>query len=103
MTHKRKSMAGTPWHVEPLKMSENDSRRSKGKCKYYYSKEKICMCTAYNTNSDENGHCRSTRYCKAYREGEFDSRVMDAYDQFLEDFNSPSKKRFSWDNNHHKK
>lgn len=42
----RSKLQGTPWHYEYLNKSSNDSRRYKGRCKYY----------VYSTN-DTDEHC----------------------------------------------
>ena len=76
-------MEGTPWHVGTLKMSENDSRRSKGRCKYYEPRGKVCMCKSSESNTDLDGRCQSSRNCRAYREGKTNSDVKLEYSHVL--------------------
>lgn len=51
-----RKISGTPWHIETLKMSEDDERRHKSKCKYYDNGK----CTI-------NINCYGSSRCKNYR------------------------------------
>ncbi len=48
-------MTGTPWHLETLKMSEDDDRRHKSRCIYYYKANKNCK--RLNTKCPGSAHC----------------------------------------------
>ena len=52
-----KSLSGVPWHIETLRMSEDDSRRHKSRC-IYYEKGKCSI----------NINCYGSVRCKHYKE-----------------------------------
>lgn len=54
-------MTGTPWHVETLKMSEDDERRHKSRCIYYCKSNKNC-------NRRRNFKCPGSAHCNYYKE-----------------------------------
>lgn len=56
---------GTPSHIEYLKMSEDDKRRHKSRCKEYDKKKDVCMCvqSPYFTIK-----CGGSSHCKYYSE-----------------------------------
>lgn len=53
-------MTGTPWHLETLKMSEDDDRRHKSRCIYYYKANKNCKRL--------NSKCPGSAHCDYYKE-----------------------------------
>ena len=53
-------MTGTPWHLETLKMSEDDDRRHKSRCIYYYKANKNCKRL--------NLKCPGSAHCDHYKE-----------------------------------
>ena len=53
-------MTGTPWHLETLKMDENDDRRHKSRCIYYYKANKNCKRL--------NVKCPGSAHCDHYKE-----------------------------------
>ena len=53
-------MTGTPWHLETLKMSEDDDRRHKSRCVYYYKANKYCKRL--------NLKCPGSAHCDHYKE-----------------------------------
>ena len=55
------AMEGTPWHIETIKMDENDNRRHKKWCKFF----KNGFCT-YNLSN-----CYGSKECDFYK---YDSR-----------------------------
>ena len=55
-----KSMTGSPWHNEVLKMSKFDSRRHKSNCIYYHDEQ----CEYFLER------CRGSPHCDEYKEGE---------------------------------
>lgn len=48
-------MTGTPWHLETLRMNEDDERRHKSRCIYYYKPNKNCK--RLNTKCPGSAHC----------------------------------------------
>ena len=54
---KSKSISGVPWHIETLKMSEDDERRHKSRCIYYDA-----------GSCDINIKCYGSTTCKHYKE-----------------------------------
>ena len=58
MDDKRK-LTGHPWHVEFLKMDENDTRRHKKRC-VYYSQNNSCRKNC--------GACIGSSHCPYYKE-----------------------------------
>lgn len=56
MNKKIGSLEGTPWHIETIRMNENDSRRHKKWCKYF--KNGFC---SYNLSN-----CYSSKECNFY-------------------------------------
>lgn len=50
-------MEGTSWHVGYIKMSENDTKRHKSRCKYYNKEE----CDYYNYKCPGSSHCSQYR------------------------------------------
>lgn len=53
-------MTGTPWHLETLKMNEDDDRRHKSRCIYYYKANKNCKRL--------NLKCPGSAHCDYYKE-----------------------------------
>lgn len=58
MDDKRK-LTGHPWHVEYLKMDEDDTRRHKSRC-IYHLKNNYCRKTS--------GNCFGSSHCSFYKE-----------------------------------
>ena len=58
MSNNLSQLEGTSWHVGYIKMSEDDERRHKSRCKYY--DDGFCD---YNINK-----CRGSSHCQHYRE-----------------------------------
>lgn len=65
-------MTGTAWHIENLRMSEEDKPRSKSKCRYYS-----------NGKCEININCFGSKYCDHYKEKDsevsFKSRKQETY------------------------
>lgn len=53
-------MTGTPWHLETLRMNEDDERRHKSRCVYYYKPNKNCKRL--------NSKCPGSAHCDHYKE-----------------------------------
>lgn len=59
----KRNLTGHPWHIEYLKMDENDSRRDKRRCIYFERN------TTYNSYCKRNGgKCVSSSHCQDYSE-----------------------------------
>lgn len=60
-----KQLPDTPWHLGYAKKKEDDPRRHKARCIYYYKTNKTCECTkspCYLFN------CGGSAHCKYYKE-----------------------------------
>ncbi len=59
-----KSMTGTPWHNEVLKMDSHDSRRHKSNCVYYQDNQ----CRFYIEKCRGSAHCDAYKQCERHDE-----------------------------------
>ena len=53
-------MTGTPWHLETLKMNEDDERRHKSRCIHYNKANKFCK--------KQKRKCPGSAHCDYYKE-----------------------------------
>ena len=53
-------MTGTPWHVETLRMDEDDTRRHKSRCVHYQKTNKYC--------TKQKRTCPASAHCDYYKE-----------------------------------
>lgn len=74
------SMQGTPWHIEIIRKSVDDERRSKKKCKYYLNGK----CSYYNFKCPGSAHCDSysiRKKTKKYKKGSKSSFKSNMFNQ----------------------
>lgn len=64
MDDDKRKLTGHPWHIEFLKMAENDTRRDKRKCRYFLRDE------SHKNYCQKNfGNCIGSSHCSFYEEG----------------------------------
>ena len=64
-----RTMTGSPWHVGTIRLSENEERRHRSRCRYYVKKDRCNI----------KGTCYGSSHCNLYDELSNEEKIQAKY------------------------